>query len=222
MKVQTKDFFNESLNKYVCLCGKQFDNSLSFAGHCGHCDKIAQQYHNKEHCRDFYHMNKGHMVGWENKSEEEITEIYNKGGNTRKIKYNNGELVPGFLGKHHTEETKEKQRIGMLKNICFKFGNVRANYSQKACDYIDKLNSIKHWHLKHALNDGEKFVAGYFLDGYDEQLNIAFEYDEKKHYKDVNNNILTDKDLIRQNNIINKLHCSFFRYNETLDKLYKV
>ena len=54
------------------------------------------------------------------------------------------------------------------------------------------------------------------------EKNIVFEYDEPKHYKDVYNNILSDKDIIRQNNIINKLHCQFWRYNERLDKLYQV
>ena len=45
---------------------------------------------------------------------------------------------------------------------------------------------------------------------------------EKKHYKDVYNNILKDKDIIRQNEIIAKLGCRFFRYNETIDLLYEV
>jgi hypothetical protein len=47
------------------------------------------------------------------------------------------------------------------------------------------------------LNGGEKFVAGYFLDGYDENLNIAFEYDEPKHYQDIEKNILKYKDIVR-------------------------
>lgn len=60
------------------------------------------------------------------------------------------------------------------------------------------------------------------MDGYDSTLNIVFEYDEPRHYKDVNNNILTDKDIERQNYIIEKLGCEFYRYNEALVLLYKV
>ena len=32
---------------------------------------------------------------------------------------------------------------------------------------------------------------------------------------------LNDKDILRQNYIINKLHCEFWRYNEKLNLLYK-
>jgi hypothetical protein len=65
-------------------------------------------------------------------------------------------------------------------------------------------------------------VCGYFLDGYDKDLNIAFEYDEPSHYEDVYNNILKEKDIIRQNNIIKSLNCEFWRYNERINLLYKV
>ena len=54
------------------------------------------------------------------------------------------------------------------------------------------------------------------------ELNIAFEYDEPKHYVDVYNNILCEKDIKRQEEIINELKCKFYRYNEKLDKLYLV
>ena len=65
-------------------------------------------------------------------------------------------------------------------------------------------------------------MFGYWLDGYDKNLNIVFEYDEPKHYIDKTNNILRDYDIKRQNQIIKKLQCEFWRYNEYLDLLYKV
>ena len=69
---------------------------------------------------------------------------------------------------------------------------------------------------------GEQEVCGYFLDGYDKELNIAFEYDEPKHYSDVYNNILCERDLKRQKEIIDYLGCEFYRYNEKMDLFYKV
>jgi len=51
--------------------------------------------------------------------------------------------------------------------------------------------------LQHAENGGEFEVAGYYLDGYDKNLNIAFEYDEPGHYEDVINNILNKRDIER-------------------------
>jgi hypothetical protein len=96
------------------------------------------------------------------------------------------------------------------------------HFSRRGCEFIDELNRKKGWHLQHALNGGEKQVCGYFLDGYDEELNIAFEYDEPHHYKDVFNCILTERDVTRQETIKNELNCTFYRYNVAVDKLYLV
>ena len=90
-------------------------------------------------------------------------------------------------------------------------------YLLKKCDWG------KSKHIKHAENGGEFYTGiGYWLDAYDEDLNIALEYDERKHYSDVNNNILTEKDLERQRNIIEHLHCEYWRYNEDTGVLWKV
>ena len=75
---------------------------------------------------------------------------------------------------------------------------------------------------QHAENDGEVLCLGYWLDGYDKNLNIVFEYDEPKHYIDKENNILRDYDIKRQTRIIEKLKCEFWRYNEYLNLLYRV
>ena len=49
---------------------------------------------------------------------------------------------------------------------------------------------------------GEIQLYGYFVDGYDKERNIIFEYDEKKHYK--SNGNLNNKDIYRQNLIIER------------------
>ena len=101
-------------------------------------------------------------------------------------------------------------------------GQFGQHFSEKGCAYIDNLNKEKGWNLVHAKNGGEKQVCGYFLDGYDKELNIAFEYDEPYHYCDVYHNILREKDIKRQREIINELNCKFYRYNEKLNMLYEV
>lgn len=53
------------------------------------------------------------------------------------------------------------------------------------------------WNLRHAENGGEIIKFGYFLDAYDEEKNIVVEYDEPRHYIDVENNILKSEDIKR-------------------------
>lgn len=59
------------------------------------------------------------------------------------------------------------------------------------------MNKDKNWNLQYYANGGECKIYGYFVDGYDKDLNIVFEYDEARHYKDVYNNVLIDKDIER-------------------------
>ena len=61
---------------------------------------------------------------------------------------------------------------------------------------------------------------GYFIDAYDIENNIVIEYDESLHYDSKGN--LKNKDIIRQNEIKEKLKCKFFRYNENKNELYEI
>ena len=201
-------------NLYKCECGKEFDNYQSLNAHLSHCDIHCICLHKNRNDK-----HKGTM-NWEGKTNEEIKEIHKKSNETHKIKYVSGEIIPSFKGKHHTKE--HKQRLREWQNERIKEFGGGANFSEKACKYIDCLNEKNGWNLQHALNGGEITCLGYWLDGYDKDLNIVFEYDEPKHYKDRENNILKDKDIERQNEIIENLHCKFYRYNEYLDLLYEV
>lgn len=208
-------------NLWECECGKQFNKSQSLNAHFSHCD-----YHHK--ClgttRKGHYSELNHSMGWENKSPEEIQNIRKKTGETIKEKYKSGEIISIWKGKNLPEDMKEKIRISTIKYIesLPNYNGTKARYSHKACEYINKLNNEKHWNLQHAENGGEISICGYFVDGYDKDLNIVFEYDEGYHYQDKENNILKDKDIKRQQNIINKLNCEFWRYNEYLNLLYKV
>ena len=216
MKKQSKYKITDNL--YRCECGKEFNKAQSLNAHFSHCD-----YHHK--ClgtiRKGHYTELHHTTGWElSKSADEIKEILSKSRKTLKEKYESGELVSGFKGKHHSEI--HKNHLRELRSQQLKDKNMRLNYSKKACEYINKLNEKNNWNLQHAENGGEILCLGYWLDGYDKDLNIVFEYDEPKHYIDKENNILRDYDIKRQKRIINKLNCEFWRYNEYLDLLYKV
>lgn len=132
-----------------------------------------------------------------------------------------GENNPNF-GKHHSEETKHKQRKARIldlknKGICIGSDSSR-NYNAVACLFIDKLNGCLGLNLQHALNGGEAEFYSYFVDGYDKENNIIFEYDEPHHYS---KGKLKHKDIIRQENLVKQIKPSvFIRYNEKSRVLY--
>jgi len=106
-----------------------------------------------------------------------------------------------------------------MRNYRKKIGTLhKANVSCIACKYIDELNIQKGWELKHGLQGGEKQVGPYFLDGYDEKRNIAFEYYEKAHHK---NQKIEEHDKARARYIISVLHCKFYIYDELFNSFYE-
>lgn len=148
-------------------------------------------------------------------SHAKATQTYSK-----RIK--DGTIIPSFKGKKHKPETIDKIRISTVKYFQEVKKTGGAKVSKTACAYIDKLNESKGWHLQHGMNGGEVIIGGYYLDGYDKNLNIAFEYDEPSHYIDIQNNVLRERDIRRMKYIHNKLACRFFRYNERTNCLYEV
>ena len=123
-----------------------------------------------------------------------------------------------------SEETKYKLRVATINDLRkkgIKMGYIgAANYNPKACEYIDKLNKENGLNLQHALNGGEVELYGYFVDGYDKDKNIIFEYDEKHHKS---SSYKLKKDKIRETNLIQNINpTQFIRYDELNNKLYKV
>ena len=116
-----------------------------------------------------------------------------------------------------TEEFREKLRVAKLNQI--RKLVTQRTYNPNACKFIDDFGKKNGYNFRHALNGGEKIIAGYSLDGYDENRNIVFEYDEPKH----NAPSVRKNDKLREQRIIEKIKPRMFiRYNEEFGKLYDI
>lgn len=114
-------------------------------------------------------------------------------------------------GKKFSNDTKRKMRLAMIKQMQEKYrNNFSPNYSKKAIIYFDKLMKENNININHAENGGEFYIKdlGYWVDGYDKENNVVYEFDELKHY---NGDILKQRDLDRQKQIEQFLKCKFIR-----------
>lgn len=123
-----------------------------------------------------------------------------------------------WKGRPVSDATKTKMRQAAIRRVIDQFG--ATSYNKDACIYIDNLNKEQGWNLQHAQNGGEVEVVGYLVDGYDKTRNIVFEYDEKQHF--TFDGKLRNRDLKRQQIIMDHLKCDFYRYDAVNKVFYKV
>jgi len=112
-----------------------------------------------------------------------------------------------------SEETKRKLRLAIIKNLerdKFNGGQASPWYNSDGCKYFNLLMEQTNTYIQHAQNGGEFYIKelGYWVDGYDKENNIIYEYDEEHHYE---NGILRKKDIQRQKEITEYLNCKFIR-----------
>lgn len=119
-------------------------------------------------------------------------------------------------------EVRQKIRLARIRYIESLRGQMYPIYNKRGCDFFNKLNKENGWNLQHAENGGEYYLEklGYWLDAYDKEKNIVVEYDEFRHYHV--DGKLKEKDVIRMNEIIHHLNCTFYRYNERNQNFYKI
>jgi len=214
LNLARKNISKENKHLHCKYCNKEVANEGCLVLHERHCKENPDRIE----CKGNYGKTKGYPNKL--KGESKLTnESLRKKGLTYSKHYKEGKFK---LGTPHSDETKKHLREVFINKVKEQKGEFKCFYSKRACKYINKLNEQNNWNLQYAENGGEIEIDGYFLDGYDKDLNIVFEYDEERHYKDVINNVLSDRDIERQNYIINKLNCSFYRYNEYLDYFYQV
>ena len=108
MKKQSK--YKISDNLYKCECGREFNNHQSLNAHFSHC-----LIHKEKTGQTAILIKRGkNFKDWD---KEELLKIVQRGCETIKEKYKNGELTSGFKSKKHTDETKEKIRKGRVKYL---------------------------------------------------------------------------------------------------------
>ena len=152
-----------------------------------------------------------HRIPW-NKGKRGVQVSWNKG---LKLPPEIGEKIrQKAIGRIVSEETKRKHRLNAIKRIPQKDGRIIPSFNTKACEYFDKLMLENKCHIQHAMNDGEYHIKelGYWVDGYDKENNIVYEWDEKHHFK--YGGTLKEKDINRQKEIEEFLKCKFIRIKE--------
>jgi len=104
-----------------------------------------------------------------------------------------------------------KKQIEELKGLNIDYYRIIPAYNPIACELFDKLMMENNTNIQHAKNGGEYHIKelGYFVDGYDKENNIVYEFDEKRHFNMLGE--LKDKDKKRQIEIENFLGCKFIR-----------
>lgn len=117
-------------------------------------------------------------------------------------------------GKKPTDELKKVFRQKMVERLMLTNKNFHPPYNKNGCVYFNKLMIENKSNIQHALNGGEYHIKelGYWLDGYDKENNIAYEWDEKNHFN--SDGTLKQKDIDRQKEIENFLKCKFIRIKE--------
>ena len=116
-------------------------------------------------------------------------------------------------GQCRSNETKRKLRLSTIKRITenkLNGGQLYPRYNPIACEYFNNLMEQTGTYIQHAQNGGEYNIKelGYWVDGYDIENNIVYEYDEIYH----NSNLTKDKQ--RQKEIEEFLGCKFVRIKE--------
>ena len=106
--------------------------------------------------------------------------------------------------KNKTENLKGRDKVTVICDI-----QVMPSFNPEACQIFDQIMKETSTYIQHAMNGGEYYIKelGYWLDGYDKENNIVYEFDEKHH------KYQQEKDSIRQKEIENFLKCKFLRLN---------
>ena len=119
-----------------------------------------------------------------------------------------------MYGKKHSNEAKKNMRLSAIKRITNSKSNATQffpNYNPNSISIIEqKAKELGITDLQHAENGGEYYIKelGFWVDGYSKEKNVVIEYYENSH------KFKTQKDLQRQNEIMNLIGCTFIIIQE--------
>jgi hypothetical protein len=198
--------------------------SAKFTGQGKSCSKVCSQEVIKKVKKERYgdenynNRNKARRTtikkyGVDNVAKAEII----KQKVTDKIRYFSRVSTVGknnpMFGKHHSAVSKRKIRIKRIEYLQTHNGIAPA-YNKKACEYFNRLMKENKTNIQHAENGGEFYIKGlgYWVDGYDKENNIVYEFDERFHSRQ------KKKDKQRQREIQKLLNCKFIRIKDETKK----
>lgn len=205
-KMETKKYYDlHILNGKKVKC-KQCDNESSFKnivkGYRDHCSKSCSK-RIQPNAKGWTHTKKPGYSAWNKgiKMSEEYKKNWLEG-------VKNTEWVKGI-----SEKTKDKLRVIFVEKLKNTNRSFHPPYNKKACEYFNMMMEDSNFFIQHAENFGEFHIKelGYFVDGYDAENNIVYEWDEKWHFED---DKIIEKDKIRQEKIENLLECKFIRIKQ--------
>ena len=152
-------------NRYICkYCNKEVGNKGCLVLHERHC----KQNPNRIPCKGNYGKTNGH-IAWNKGLTKETSEKIKLRSELVHQKYLNNEIIPSFLGKHHTQETKEKISTSRKKYL----SNHKDEHVWKR---NSKFISIPCQNLKNKFNElGIKYIEELTpFDDYNYSIDIAW------------------------------------------------
>lgn len=170
---------------YICkFCGKPCKNVNSLRNH----ERLCKLNPNRQ-VSNFIKYNNEIRNGLRKSSNfgktKENNEDIRRCSETRKRRYETGKIKPGFLGKHHTEETKQRLR-SVERNNCrknFHCGWYKGIWCDSSWELAFLYYSLEHNTKIERNHERFEYVFNDNAKGYYPDFKIGDDYVEIKGYK---------------------------------------